>query len=131
MSTTPVPTPTSNTANLIALLEGFGNLALIGLQAGGVVPPGSVQIASMLEASLNNLVAAHQSAQGSTDAEVLSAYALLIAGFKAYQIASGTTSALSAKIGAYLAGTEAGLAGYVAAGAGYDPANYTQQQPIA
>ena len=129
--TTPVSTSGVNWATILPLIEGFGNLALVGLQAGGVVPVGSSQIAALLETSINNFIAQQQTGTNSTDQTVMNAYAVLIAGFKAYQIASGSNSALVAKIGEYLGSTEAGLAAYVAAGAGYNPANYTPETPIA
>lgn len=130
---TPATTPASsgiNWATVTPVIEGFANLALVGLQAGGVVPVGSSQIAAVLEQSINNLIAQQQSPSTSTDQTVLNAYAVLIAGFKAYQIASANNSALVKKIGVYLDATEAGLAGYVQAGAGFDPANYQPIPPV-
>ena len=129
-TTTPTPTAGINWTNILTLIEGFGNLALVGLQAGGVVPVGSSQIAALLEQALNNLVTQQQSGAPVTT-DVVNAYALLIAGFKAYQIDSGTSSALQAKIAVYLAATEAGLAGYVQAGAGFNAANYGPLEPVA
>lgn len=129
MATTPTPTTGPNWTSLLALVEGFANLALVGLQAGGVAPPGSAQIATMLEAALNNLVTQQQTGSTTTQT-VVNTYALLIAGFKAYELASGNNSALVAKIGVYLAATEAALAAYVQAGTGFDPANYAPETPI-
>lgn len=129
-TTTPTPAAGINWTNILTLIEGFGNLALVGLQAGGVVPVGSSQIAALLEQALNNLVTQQQAGAPATT-DVVNAYALLIAGFKAYQIATVSNSALQTKIGVYLTATEAGLAGYVQAGAGFNAANYGPLEPVA
>lgn len=54
MSTTPVTatTTTTTTPNWLALVQLFANVGLVGLQAGGVLPPGTSLVVTGIEQAL-------------------------------------------------------------------------------
>lgn len=76
MATTTV-TPTSPTPNWLALVQLFSNVALTGLTAGGVLPPGTSLLVSGIENAILPLLSNIQSGQTKTQ-DTLAAFGAMV-----------------------------------------------------
>ncbi|MDE2104957.1 MAG: hypothetical protein KGL39_47405 [Patescibacteria group bacterium] len=136
MATTPNPAPTQSVAATIGqdflkflpIFEGLANIGLIAASASGAIPAGSVALASTIEGGVNPLIQAIQ--QGSaktTDAFIALSGIITTLNVLKAEIKDPATLA---KIDECLASAQAGLQGWITAGQGFNPANYTPVTPV-
>jgi hypothetical protein len=126
-SSTAAPAPAASTgfnfASLLPLLELGGNVALMALGQAGVVPAAAASLAATIEGGINPLIQSIQAGSTKTQDAVV-AMASLIATLNVLK-ANTKDPALLTKIDEYLVGAQQGLAGYIAAGQGFDATKFT------
>lgn len=71
------PSPTSPVPTWAALVQLFSNVALVGLQAGGVLPPGTSVVATAIEQALVPLLNSVVSGQSKTQ-DTLAAFGAMV-----------------------------------------------------
>ncbi len=128
MATTAPATPNSsiNWKALIPILEGAGNIAELLIPGGAAFIP----LTTSLENAVNPLLASVGAGNTPTQ-EVMAAYGAMIGILTALEQNTKLDPATLAKVEAYLVAAQAGLAAYVTAGSGYNPALYVPVAPIA
>ena len=124
--TTATATTSFNWKALIPILEGAGNIAELLIPGGAAFVP----LTTALENAINPLLTSVGAGNTATQ-EILAAYAALIGILTALQQNTKLDPATLAKVEAYLVAAQAGLAAYVTAGSGYNPALYVPVAPIA
>lgn len=112
--------------SLIPILEAAGNVAELLIPGGAAFAP----LTTALENSVNPLLLSIGSGNSGTQ-ETLAFWATLIGILTALQQNTKLDPAILAKVKEYLVSAQAGLAAYVTAGSGYNPALYTPVAPIA
>ncbi len=118
MSTTPITpsTTTTTTPNWLALVQLFANVGLVGLQAGGVLPPGTSLVVTGIEQALLPLLTNIQNGATKTQ-DTLAAFGAMVGilqatskqtGLSTQQISNikALETAVSDAIVAFMAGTQ-------------------------
>ena len=101
----------------------------VGLLASGLGAPFE-PLAAGIEQAINPLINSAGTAQTTTTVE-MSAYATIIGVLTVLEQTPGLPTATLTEIQGYLTAAQAGVAGYVTAQTGFNPANYTPVAPIA
>ena len=120
MATTPAvstSTTSSTTPNWLALVQLFSNVALTGLTAGGVLPPGTSVLATGIENALLPLLSSIQSGQSKTQG-TLAAFGAMVGILQATSKQTGLSSQQLSSIQALEAAVSDAVAAFMSGESG-------------
>lgn len=116
---------------LIPLIQLIVNVGLLIAGSSGVIPANSAALAAALEAAAAPLLTALTSGGTATSQEIMAGFATVIGVLTALKNQTNLDPAILARVNQYTASSEAGVAGFLTSGKGFDPANYAAVPPAA